>query len=272
MIKPDLPMPQALQGHDDHVTMTMLTADNRPTPELLDRYAVIDSLSPGIRRYNLFWDTFERVPSQASPFACPSGAKLVPPTAADKDRLGFERYHCYSEAPLDALRVQMELDNLTGAQGAGILYSAPEFYRHPNCTGFPFGKGVVEKGGCVPLPEHVADYADYVRVMLGEFGSLLRHLVVWNEVASAGWMDMSPTIPNRAGPNGTNPLDDAQFNLWVSTYAGLLLATDQAVRTRTQTDKSQQRQNASSNTRSSGTRCVWMLWPAVCAVATVTCC
>ena len=230
MIKPDLPMPQALQGHDDHVTMRMLTPGNRPTPELLDRYAVIDSLSPGIRRYNLFWNTFEPVPSQAAPFACPAGAKLVPSNADEKKSLGFERYHCYTEGPLDALRVQMELDNLTGAQGAGILYSAPEFYRHPNCTGFPFGKGVVEKGGCVPQPEHMADYADYVRTMLNEFGSLLRHLVVWNEVASAGWMDMSPTIPNRAGPNGTNPLTDEQFNLWVSTYAQLLIVTDQAVR------------------------------------------
>ena len=47
----------------------------------------------------------------------------------------------------------------------------------------------------------------------------LRHFVVWNEVASAGWMDMSPELPNRAGVNGSFPLTEAQFSVWVQKYA-----------------------------------------------------
>lgn len=229
-LKPGVPQPQALQGHDDHVTARMLNSSQLPTPALLQRYNVVATMTPGIRRYNLFWNTFETVPSQPTPFECPAGSRLVPATQADRQRLGYERFHCYSESALAGTKTQFRLDNLTGAQGAGILYSAPAFYRHPNCTGFPFGKGIVEKGGCVPQPQHMGDYADYVRTMLTEFGFYLRHLVVWNEVASAAWMDSSPTLPNRAGPNGSNPLTPDQFKTWVTTYATLLRRTNEAVR------------------------------------------
>lgn len=45
------------------------------------------------------------------------------------------------------------------------------------------------------------------------------------QVASAGWMDMSPLIPNRAGVNGSFPLTEAQFDLWVQKYADLMTRT-----------------------------------------------
>ena len=42
------------------------------------------------------------------------------------------------------------------------------------------------------------------------------------------WMDMSPAIPNRAGPNGSFPLTEAQFGLWVGKYANLIRRTSRA--------------------------------------------
>ena len=40
----------------------------------------------------------------------------------------------------------------------------------------------------------------------------------------------SPFIPNRAGPNGSFPLTDAQFTLWVAKYADLVARTWSAIR------------------------------------------
>ena len=67
--------------------------------------------------------------------------------------------------------------------------------------------------------------------MLSQRYEHLHHMVVWNEVASAGWMDMSPFIPNRAGPNGSFPLTEPQFELWVAKYAKLLRRTSAAIAT-----------------------------------------
>lgn len=48
------------------------------------------------------------------------------------------------------------------------------------------------------VDEHMDDYEDYVRFLVQRWSvTSLKHFVVWNEVASAGWMDMSPFIPNR---------------------------------------------------------------------------
>ena len=61
--------------------------------------------------------------------------------------------------------------------------------------------------------------------------------MIWNEVASAGWMDMSPFIPNRAGPNGSFPLSEAQFGLWVAKYADLVVRAAAARTTAGFTDR-----------------------------------
>jgi hypothetical protein len=252
----------------------------------------------------MFWTSFEGVPSQDQPFACNNGSKLVPPSEDERVRLGYNHFHCFITAPVEALRVQMELDNITGAQVAAILcvmcahsavfaavsvdcslclvqvgetlllcgwvggwvggrtggacvrasdphckrayklalcgmanprYSPPDFYRHANCTGFQFGDYVF-KGGCVPLPEHMGDFEDFVRMLLAEYGPLLRHLVVWNEVASAAWMDCSPVVPNQWNPDGSSPLTPPQLAYWVAQYAALLRATAAAVRSLNRTD------------------------------------
>jgi len=59
----------------------------------------------------------------------------------------------------------LALDHGLGAQTAAIVYSAPAFYRHPNCTGFVFGKDLI-KGGCAPVDAHMDDYEDYMLMLM----------------------------------------------------------------------------------------------------------
>eukprot|EP00041_Stephanoeca_diplocostata_P021776 m.513859 g.513859 ORF g.513859 m.513859 type:complete len:644 (-) comp21909_c0_seq5:122-2053(-) len=223
---PNLPWPASMQGQDDENYPTMLLSPaGGSTPALLERYDALHQMSPGIRRYNMFWNTFEIAASQAAPFACPVGGVLVPSNATQKKEQGYHRYHCYSARQLANFQTIFELDAKIGAQNAAIIYSAPAFYRNPNCTGFVFGKDVI-KGGCAPMDDHMDDYEDYIRMLVDRWAPhYLKHFIVWNEVASAGWMDMSPLIPNRAGPNGSFPLTEAQFDLWVQKYADLMTRT-----------------------------------------------
>ena len=74
------------------------------------------------------------------------------------------------------------------------------------------------------------DYEDFINMVSQRYSPHLKHYIVWNEVASAGWMDCSPHTPNRAGPNGENPLTDAQFDYWVSKYAELVKRTAAALK------------------------------------------
>ena len=103
-----------------------------------------------------------------------------------------------------------------------------------------FGKDVI-KGGCVPRDDAMDDFVrvhrctaqicgwparrewegdavltewsvlatlcciqeDFVNMLALRYSPHLMHYVVWNEVASAGWMDCSPNTPNRAGPGAS---------------------------------------------------------------------
>lgn len=80
---------------------------------------------------------------------------------------------------------------------------------------------------------HLDDYSDYVlfyaeRYAPGSPFGQLRHLVVWNEVTSAGWMDMSPRVPNRITHDNTTgdaQLTAADLATWTDTYADLIRRT-----------------------------------------------
>ena len=72
--------------------------------------------------------------------------------------------------------------------------------------------------------------AQYVHMLASRYAPHLMHYIVWNEVASAGWMDCSPHTPNRAGPFGISTLTDSQFDFWVSKYAELVKRTAKAAR------------------------------------------
>ena len=82
----------------------------------------------------------------------------------------------------------------------------------------------------------MADFEDYVLFHAERYSPAsayapLRHYVVWNEVISAGWMDMSPRVPNRiavANTTGDQQLTPAEFNLWADVYAQMMRAAARA--------------------------------------------
>ena len=59
------------------------------------------------------------------------------------------------------------------------------------------------RNGCAPTVDTRDDFEDFVAFLTRRYsnttaGPVLRHVVVWNEVASAGWMDCSGQgVPNR---------------------------------------------------------------------------
>jgi hypothetical protein len=167
-ILPDLASPQALQGHDDeNWPSSLVDAGGGPTNALRARYKALGAMQPGIRRYNMFWSAFESgCPSaHALPLSCPAGYLLTPANESERARLGYHRFHCYLEKQLRGFDTIFELDSSIGAQNAAILYSAPSWARHPNCTGFVFGKDRI-KGGCAPPDDKMDDYEDFVSMLV----------------------------------------------------------------------------------------------------------
>ena len=144
----------------------------------------------------MFWGAFESVQSSASAATlhCPKGDEMHPASASDMK--GFHRFHCYHTSQLEEFDLTFKMDQQIGAQGAAIIYSAPAWAIEPNCTGFVFGKDVI-KGGCVPRADAMDDFEDFVNLLAARYSPHLKHYIVWNEVASAGWMDCSPHTPNR---------------------------------------------------------------------------
>lgn len=223
---PTVPPPQGIQGHDDHVPLFLMSRTQTETPVLTQRYSVLGGMRPGIRRYNMFWSSFEPTTSTANARKCDPGFELHPNRS--EDGMAWNRFHCYRTSQLRAFDLLFRLDRTIGAQGAAILYSAPAWAIEPNCTGFVFGKDVI-KGGCVPRDDALGDFEDFVTLLASRYSPHLKHYIVWNEVASAGWMDCSPHTPNRAGPDGTSTLTDNEFEFWVNKYAELMKRTDTAV-------------------------------------------
>ena len=235
IIAPGLPWPQGLQGHDDENWPQQLFAAGKHE-ELQQRYTQLGALKPGLRRYNMFWSTFESgtTASSAVPIACEAGFELTPANTSVAASQGYHRFHCMRTSQLALFDAVFALDRQIGAQNAAILYSAPSWARDPKCTGFVFGKDVI-KGGCVPTgPTALDDFEDFVNMLGARWGkgnskARLSHFVVWNEVASAGWMDASPALPNRANADGSSPLSAAQLDQLVGTYATLMRRTAAAV-------------------------------------------
>ena len=69
---------QCVQGNDDQV-MSLHLLQNNQLPDLKLRYATVQQqLTPGNRRYNLFWSEFESTAPASAPIACPPGTQLIP--------------------------------------------------------------------------------------------------------------------------------------------------------------------------------------------------
>ena len=147
---PTVPLPQALQGHDDQSFVAQI-AD----PDSVNRrYEVLATLEPGIRRYNFFWSDLEPNEPTDGDTTCPEG------TTGFKG-LNSSRQHCYLDSTLSGWDDQIARDFAIGAQQAAIMYSSPDWARHDNCTGFPWGD-TMYLNGCVPREDVREDWEDYV--------------------------------------------------------------------------------------------------------------
>ena len=114
-------VPQALQGHDDeNYPMSLLS---NPTV-LKARYAALGKMKPGIRRYNMFWSSFELAPSITTPNAthCPTGSLLTPASEEQRAALGYHRFHCYANGQMEAFDTIFAMDAAIGAQNGAILH------------------------------------------------------------------------------------------------------------------------------------------------------
>eukprot|EP00049_Salpingoeca_infusionum_P015717 m.307957 g.307957 ORF g.307957 m.307957 type:complete len:485 (+) comp15938_c0_seq6:1680-3134(+) len=235
--------PQALQGHDDD-SYTMWMRGQGMEAELDARYKQIAVMKPGIRRYNMFWNGLEPQPSTSAPTSCPTGLTLVPVNETDRALRGFRRYHCYNiKDACSGWDEMLARDFQIGAHHAGIFWASPAWARNANCTGFPWGKQM-NQFGCIPRLDAMDDFHDYFNFVAERYSGNssayvkpsapgpLSHFVVWNEVVSAGWMDMSPLIPNRItldNTTGDEQLTAAQFENMTSTYALMLSLANEAV-------------------------------------------
>ena len=151
LLAPGVPYPQGLQGHDDENWPAQLAHDH---DALAARYEALGALEPGIRRYNMFWSSFESVKSSATAMPCPAGTELHPSPSGNGDRKGFHRYHCYRTEQLMHFDLIFKMDEAIGSQGAGIFYSAPAWAIEPNCTVSHNRNGDVHTSlvGCVSAP------------------------------------------------------------------------------------------------------------------------
>ena len=224
--------PSHKQGLDDHAAMDWARATSSKVYE--DRLAETKQhITPGIRRYNVFWGTFENGPISAkAPISCPQGFMLFPENESARLEGGFHSYHCYNIVSVQRFDTFFESDRRIGAHSTAVIYDTPEVYRHPQCTGFDFGTLKAYKSGCFPIPERMDDYEDFIGFLSQRYSGkenskgTLSHYIVWNEVASQGWTDLSPFIPNRVGQTFTSE----HLNHLVDRYADMMVRTDRAVR------------------------------------------
>ena len=195
-------------------------------------------LSPGLRRYNFFWAGLEgAVPASPTlPASCPPSHTLVPPSEAERQRLGYRLFHCYDTATLAAFDAILALDASIGAASALIMYGTPDWAAHPQCTGFPWPPSPNFRLGCLPW-NHLDAYYDFTLAVLLRWGApwgsgqaRVSALCVWNEVQSLGWSDPSPVLPNRQGPAGTPVFSPAQLQLYAAMVSNLTLLAGAAAR------------------------------------------
>ena len=56
----------------------LVDAAGNETSALVARYKALGRWHPGIRRYNMFWQTFEVTESSSAAINCPDNATMVP--------------------------------------------------------------------------------------------------------------------------------------------------------------------------------------------------
>jgi hypothetical protein len=224
------PIIRGLQGNDDEEIPVDLISD---PSSLQARYDNLEKLlSPGNRRYNMFWTSFEDAqPSSPAPISCDSSHILTPANESDRIARGYHNYHCYRIAQLETFDVIFEEDARIGSVSTAIVYGSPDFAIDPLCTGFPWPPNPNFRLGCIPW-KNFDDWEDYINLLierwrapLGSGKARLSGLCIWNEIQSMGWSDPSPVLPNRW--NGV-PWTPQQLSTYTGAIAELFIRAGRA--------------------------------------------
>jgi hypothetical protein len=216
------PRIRGVQGVDDQAIPFSLIGST----DLATRYASLEEfVTPGNRRYNLFWTAFEPTKSSTSPLACGPGFIATPLNESDRVARGYLRYHCYSASQIESVDKILTMDFSIGAASTAIVYGAPTWAVNPNCTGFPWPPNTNYRFGCIPW-DSFDDWEDYIGMLYERWhapwgeGPRLSGFCIWNEIQSMGWSDPSPILPNRF--NGTLPYwSPAQVDVYTGAIATL---------------------------------------------------
>lgn len=168
----------------------------------LARYARFVSIGSKLKGYNSFWDTFEQssVPSSTDPaLVCPSGHTRVPASEAERVQKGYKKFRCFSVNQIATFDNVLALDQQNGIESAALLWASPSQYRETDCVGAPW-EGAPLNIACVPRLDAMDDFEDYVNFLASRYNGLngfgrFTHFVVWNEVQSGTWFNLSPIVP-----------------------------------------------------------------------------
>jgi hypothetical protein len=159
------------------------------------RYKIFSNeLNLGIQKYNMFWANFENSNqlSSLNEINCPSGYIQFPENEVERNKLGVKKYHCYKKNAYDSYKASFKVNLKHNIQLAVVLWTAPEKYRSPGCEGFDFSlQNRHLYLGCYPSPHHYDDYSDWIAFVASRFGKYIDHYIVWNEVDSMNWADVS---------------------------------------------------------------------------------
>jgi hypothetical protein len=195
------------------------------------RYRVFAQLQSGLKIYNVFWSDFESsgIPSSIVPYAsCPTNYIQVPSSQEELVLAGYHRFRCVNNATTICFDNLFQRDQAAGIQSMGVIWSSPSIYRNPGCHGFHNGP-IIDTRGCVPRNESLDDFEDYINFLAIRYNGTngyghLQNFIIWNEVASGGWYDMSPLIET------AHPVTDPnQIHLWISYYTKMLCRSRKAL-------------------------------------------
>jgi hypothetical protein len=188
------------------------------------RYRVFAQLQSGLKNDNVFWSFFEPsgIPSSTVPYAsCPIDYIQVPSSQQELVLAGYHRFRCIYNITIVHFDNLFQRDQVAGIQSMGVIWSSPVIYRNPGCHGVHRGS-TVDTRGCVPSNASLDDFEDYINFLARRYngkngyGHLL-NFIIWNEVASGVWYDMSPLIET------AHPVTDPkQIHLWISHYVEML--------------------------------------------------
>lgn len=210
----------------------------------------VASIGSQVKNYNIWWSGLEPVCtsgqtshcvpiSSSSPLTCPVGFVMVPANSGEKQRLGFNKYHCYYSALIEEMDYYFKKDAEYGLKTTVVLYSAPTAYQGP-CIGGRWGADAAFKLGCFPSETGMSDYQDYVNFLSSRYNGQsglgkIHHYIVWNENNWALWSDISgypeyAAIVAAAKSNVNYDWESAYVNLLVKKYANLFRKTQEVVK------------------------------------------